>query len=139
MSSIPQPPTPSKAILQGNQLQKYQDQLAPWFDQLRGALGALTLKENHGAVVSEPTNVVAGESGAISNRQLVLAVPFLPLAVLFRAEVLDGNRKSTGSFVGGCAAWKSSTKDGEQSLEITQAPGLASGTAYSMTVVAIPG
>lgn len=139
MSELAQPPAPAKATLQASQpLAKYHEQLGPWFSQVRDAIMSSTLKENMGAVVTDPITVTAGADGDLTG-QITVPASFNPLLVLFRAEILDASKRPTGVFVGGSATWTSSLKDGGASISVTRAPGLTEDASYAVTVVAIPG
>lgn len=141
MAEIPQPPSVGKALFETDQpveaLKAYHALLAPHLDQIRDALGTLTLKENLGALVPEASTVTAGTDGDLPNA--FVACSFTPLLVFFRAEELDAAKRPTGLFVGGSAMWNSSPRTREQGFQVTRAPGLTSGTSYTITFVALPG
>lgn len=138
MADIPQPPSVSKALFESEDaLKAYHALLGPHLEQLRDALGTLTLKENLGALVPEASTVTAGTDGALPNA--FVACSFTPLLVLFRAEELDTAKRPTGLFIGGSAMWNSSPRTRQQGFQVTRAPGLTSGKSYAVTFVAIPG
>lgn len=138
MAEVPQPPTVGKALFDGEEpLKSYHALLAPHLDQLRDALGALTLKENLGATVPEPFTVVAGVDGALTG--VFVPCAFSPLLVFFRAEELDTQKKPTGLVTGGSPLWNTSPRTSEQGFQVMKAPGLTSGKSYAVTFVALPG
>lgn len=138
MAEAPQPPSVGKALLaESEPLKAYHGLMAPFHEQVRDALGALTLRENLGAVVSEPAVAVAGPNGDLSG--VFVPAGFTPLLVLFRAEELDAAKRPTGLFIGGGALWSTSPRTGEQGFQVTRAPGLTNGTTYAVTFVAFPG
>jgi hypothetical protein len=138
MADIPQPPTVGKALFDGaDPLKAYHALLAPHLDQLRDALGALTLKENLGATVPDPFTVVAGPDGALSG--VFVPCSFAPLIVWFRAEELDTQKKPTGLFIGGSPLWSTSPRTSEQGFQVTKAPGLTATKSYAVTFVALAG
>jgi hypothetical protein len=138
MAEVPQPPTVGKAVLaESEPLKAYHALLSPHLDQLRDALGALTLKENLGATVPEPFTVVAGTDGALSG--VFVPCSFAPLLVFFRAEELDTQKKPTGLFTGGSPLWSTSPRTSEQGFQVTKAPGLTATKSYAVTFVALPG
>ena len=139
MADLSAPPSIPKATFDSDAgLKKYHAQLAPWLDQVHGALSSLTLAQNLGAVIPEPITVTAGVDGALGS-QASCTAPFAPLLVLFRAEALDSSKKPTGVIVGGLPTWSATMKGGDQSVTVSKAPGLVSGTSYAMTLVLLPG
>lgn len=139
MAELSPPPTPPRGVLDESEpLEKYHRLMGPWLSQVRDALAALTLQQNHGALVTDPITVTAGTDGDLG-AQVAITVPFTPLLVFFRAEALDASRRPTGVFLGGMATWSGTARGSEQGISVTRGPGLASGTSYSMTVVALPG
>jgi hypothetical protein len=139
MSDLSQPPVPARATFEESEpLRRYHGTMGPWFEQVHTAVGSLTMRENLGGVPAEAVAITAGASGALGT-QVVLITPFTPLAIIFRAEALDANKKPTGVFIGGLASWTGVARGGDQSITVTTAPGLTNGIAYTMTVLALPG
>lgn len=136
MSNVSQVPTPAKAILEENQLQRYHGAMRPWFDQVQELLGGLTLADNLGAVVSPPAQVTAGADGVLTG--VFLPCSFYPLLVFWRAEVLDSASRPTSVFSCGFCQWNTTPRGTEQGLNLTKAVGLLPG-AYSVTFLALPG
>jgi hypothetical protein len=138
MADIPQPPVPSKALLaESEPLKAYHGLMGPFLDQLQDAMTSLTLAENFQAMVTAPATVTAGTDGALTG--VVVPAGFTPLLVFFRAEELDAARRTTGVVIGGSAQWNTTPRTNEQGFQVTKAPGLTSGTAYSVTFVALLG
>lgn len=138
MADIPQPPNVGAKILNESEpLKAYHGLLAPFHDQIRDALGSLTLKDNLGAVVTDPAPFTADTDGALTGA--IIPASFAPLEVRFRAEELDAAKRPTGIFTGGGAVWSTSPRTGEQGVQVVRAPGLTSGKTYSVTFVALPG
>lgn len=138
MAEIPQPPTPGKKILDESEpLKAYHGLMGPFLEQLRIAFGALTLKDNHGALVTDPTAITPGAGGALSG--VFVAAGFSPLLVFYRAELLDNAKRPTGTFIGGVAEWSTAPRSGEQGFAVTKAVSLSSGAAYSVTFLALQG
>lgn len=138
MSTPPQPPAiPRKTIEESEPLKAYHALMLPFYEQLRDALGEVRFKDNHGAVVTEPTAFTAGASGALTGA--FVPCTFQPLAVWFRAEAIDAAKRPTGVFIGGSAYWNTAPRSGEQGFTVTTAPGLTNGTTYLMTFIALPG
>jgi hypothetical protein len=139
MSELAQPPNPGRELLnQSEPLKQYHGTMSSWFDQVAAAVGALSLKENFGATLSDALTVTAGAGGALG-QQAFVPLQFSPFLVLYVAEQLDAAKKPTGLFTCGGASWTAGTRSEEgEGIYITTASQLSNGTTYSLTAICLP-
>lgn len=140
MSELAQPPNPGRELLNESEpLKQYHGTLAPWFEQVAGAISVLSFKENFGATLSDVITVTAGASGALG-QQAFVPLQFSPFLIFYRAEQLDAAKKPTGLFTSGMASWTAGTRTEEgEGIYITTAHGLTDTVTYSLTAIALPG